>query len=308
MNYQYHYKKPAALMKSPYYILSVLCLAVWPLRAADPVHVASFSTITTEIAKAVGGDRTEVAGLLKPGVDPHIYEPTPGDLKQVGQAQLILASGKHVENYTARLHESAPNAVLLEVGDALPPLQLKSGDGEKGGAQTVEDPHWWHSIGNVRKATKVVRDALVRLSPEDRLTFEKNADAYMAKLDALEKWARAKIAELPRDRRKLVTSHDAFQYFARDFGFTIYPVEGVSTSDEPSSKNVADLVQTVKAQHVKAVFFENIQNPKVLSEITNETGAQVGGELYADGLGEGDTATYEGMYRHNVTVIVEALK
>ena len=163
-------------------------------------------------------------------------------------------------------------------------------------------------MANIKLATHVIRDALIKISPADQAEFTANADRYIATLDALEKWAKVKVAELPRNRRKLVTSHDAFQYFARDFGFTIYPVEGVSTSDEPSSKNVVDLVQTIKQEQVKAVFFENIANPKVLREITNESGAKVGGELYADGLGEGDTATYEGMFRHNVTVIVDALK
>jgi len=294
------------------FLLSIImaCIAPVSLHAGDPVRVASFSTITTEIANQVGGDRVKVVGLVKPGIDPHTYEPTPGDLNEVGKAQLILASGKQIENYTDRLHESAPNAVLIQVGNNVPSLQLKSETDEKSGGsgRMIEDPHWWHSIANVRTATKVVRDVLIKLSPADQPIFEKNADAYIAKLDLLKKWAKAKVAELPRDKRKLVTSHDAFQYFARDFEFTIYPVEGVSPSDEPSSKNVVDLVQTIKQQHVKAVFFEAIENPKVLREITNESGAKVGGELYADGLGEGDTATYEGMYHHNVTVIVEALK
>lgn len=289
---------------------ALICLAAFRLHAADPVRVASFSTINTEIAEQVGGDRVRVMGLVKPGVDPHIYEPTPGDLREVGKAQLILASGRHIENYTAKLREAAPNAALIEVGDAIPSLKFKPAkDAINGGRESAGgDPHWWQSIGNIKKAALLIRDALIKSSPADRQTFETNAGAYISKLDVLEKWARAKIAELPRDRRKLVTSHDAFQYFARDFGFTIYPVKGISSSDEPSSKNVAGLVQTIREEHVKAVFFENIENPKVLAEITNETGAKVGGELYADGLGEGDAATYDGMFRHNVTVIVEALK
>jgi zinc/manganese transport system substrate-binding protein len=149
---------------------------------------------------------------------------------------------------------------------------------------------------------------LIRIDPSDKGAFAKNADDYLAQLDQLNTWVKSKIAELPRDKRKLVTSHDAFQYFAREYGFTIYPVEGVSTQDELSSKKVADLVQTIKDQHVKAVFFENIENPKVLKEITAETGAKIGGELYADGLGEKEEGTYDGMMRHNVTTIVDALK
>jgi len=293
-------------MKTILMAVTVMALVAAELRAADPIGVASFSTITTEIAQKIGGDRVAVTGIVKPGVDPHEYEPAPDDLKKVGSAQLVLASGKHMENYTAKLKESAaPGATLLAVGDAFPSLIMKD---EENGGREIQDPHWWHSIANMKKAVRAVEDALIKISPADKESFSKNADAYIAQLDDLEKWAKAKIAELPRDKRKLVTSHDAFQYFARDYGFTIYPVEGVSTEDELSSKKVSDLVQTIKDQHVKAVFFENIENPKVLKEITSETGAKVGGELYADGLGTGDAGTYDGMFRHNVTTIVEALK
>ncbi|MGB8356513.1 MAG: metal ABC transporter substrate-binding protein [Chthoniobacteraceae bacterium] len=293
-------------MKTSFITLLAAMSVTARLFADAPVQVVSFSTITTEIAQKVGGDRVKVTGVVKPGIDPHDYEPKPDDLKQVGSAALILASGKHMENYTAKLQESAaPNAVLLQVGDAFPSLKMKEeGEAEK----TIEDPHWWHSVANMKKAVRVVQDALTKISPGDKESFAKNADAYEAKLDELNKWVGAKIAELPRDRRKLVTSHDAFQYFARDYGFTIYPVQGVSTQDAISSTGVAALVQTIKDQHVKAVFFENIENPKVLTEITAETGAKIGGELYADGLGEGSEGTYEGMMHHNVTTIVEALK
>ena len=238
-------------MKKLFFFAVLLLLTVRVFAAGDPIKVVSFSTILTEIANQVGGPRVQVAGLVKPGVDPHEYQPIPSDLKQVGTAQLILASGKHLENYATKLKESAgPGAVFLEVGDAFPSLKLKD-DGKM-----IEDPHWWHSVANIKLATHVIRDALIKISPADQAEFTANADRYIATLDALEKWAKVKVAELPRNRRKLVTSHDAFQYFARDFGFTIYPVEGVSTSDEPSSKNVVDLVQTIKQEQVKAVFFD----------------------------------------------------
>ena len=160
----------------------------------------------------------------------------------------------------------------------------------------------------MQRATKTVRDELSAISPPDKDAFAKNADAYLARLDALQKWVKTKVAELPRDRRKLVTSHDAFQYFAQENGFTIYAIEGVSSTDQPSSKKVADLIRTIKEQRVSAVFMESIENPKVLKEITKETGAAIGGSLYADGLSEGDAATYEGMMKHNVATIVDALK
>ena len=286
-------------MKPIVFHLAAAALLAAPLSAAERIRVSSFSTILTEVAREVGGDRVAVTAHVKAGIDPHEFEPKPADLKTVGGAQLVLLSAKHMEGYVGKLREATGGkGSFLEVGDGFASLRLGDAD----------DPHWWHSIANVGKAAKIVRDALAKISPGDAAAFSANADRYLARLAALEKWAKAKLAELPRDKRKLVTSHDAFQYFAKENGFTIYAVEGVSSSDQPSSKRVADLIRIVKEQGVKAVFTESIENPKVLREITRETGAAIGGELYADGLGDGDAATYEGMYRHNVATIVDALK
>jgi len=277
------------------------------LRAgAGTVTVTSLSTILTGIAQDVGGDHVTVVPLVKAGMDPHTYEPQPDDLRKASDSQLILATGKHLENYLPKLSESTGGkAAILQVGDAFPSLKIS---GEDAAATGGLDPHWWHSIPNMKVAVKTVRDEFIKLDPADADDFTKNAAASLAKLDELNKWARKEISKLPRDKRKLVTSHDAFQYFARDYGFTIYPIEGVTTEDEPSSKKIANLIDTIKSQQVKAVFFENIENPKVIQEITKETGAKVGGELYADGLGTGEEGTYDGMFRHNVTTIVEALQ
>jgi ABC-type Zn uptake system ZnuABC Zn-binding protein ZnuA len=274
--------------------------------AADRIRVSSFSTILTEIAQIVGGDRVEVTGHVKPGIDPHEFEPKPEDLKIIGNAQLVLLSAKHMESYVGKLKEATgTKGNLVEVGDNFASLKMKS---EKDPEKVIEDPHWWHSVANTEKAVKVVRDALIKISPEDSNTFTDNAASYLAKLDDLEKWTKAELAKLPRDKRKLVTSHDAFQYFARDNGFTIYPIEGISSADQPSSKKVGDIIAVIKSQGVKAIFPESIENPKVMQEITRETGVKTATELYADGLGEGDASTYIGMYKHNVTTIVDALK
>jgi ABC-type Zn uptake system ZnuABC Zn-binding protein ZnuA len=284
----------------------LLALGLGVRANAGTITVASLSTILTEMAKEIGGDHVTVIPLVKAGMDPHDYEPQPDDLRRASDAQLILATGKHLENYLPKLSESTGGkAAILQVGDAFPSLTITGEDAAKTGGQ---DPHWWHSIRNMKVAVKTVRDEFATLDPADKDEFAKNAAATLAKLDSLNQWARVEIAQLPRDKRKLVTSHDAFQYFARDYGFTIYPIEGVTTEDQPSSKKIADLIDTIKAQDVKAVFFENIENPKVIQEITKETGAKVGGELYADGLGTGDEGTYDGMFRHNVTTIVESLK
>jgi ABC-type Zn uptake system ZnuABC Zn-binding protein ZnuA len=291
-------------MKTLLSLLAVIAATLSNGLAADSVKVVSFSTILGEVAQQVGGSAVDVIELVKPGVDPHEYQPTPGDLRQLADAKLVLASGKNMEHYLGKLAGSAgPGAVIIKAGDQMPSLQLnEEGEGP------VQDPHWWHSVANVEKATKIVRDALIQIDPANRAEFTRNANAYLAKLAALNTWVKQKVAELPRDKRELVTSHDAFQYFAKQYGFTIYPIEGISTDQEPSAKQVDELIATIKKQGVKAIFLEDTLNPKVSSEITRETGAKIGGTLYADGLGSGEGSTYEGMVKHNVTTIVEALK
>lgn len=290
-------------MKGLFALAVAAALTAAQAYATEPVKVVSFSTILTEIASAVGGDKVDVVGLVKPNIDPHEYQPTPADLEQLSDAQLILASGKNLEHYLDKLSASAgATTQLVKVGDHFASLHLEEA------GQMVQDPHWWHSVGNVEKATRVVRDALAQIDPADKAVFAKNADTYLAKLAALDEWVREKVAELPRDKRKLVTSHDAFQYFARDYGFTIHSIEGVSTDQEPSAKQVNDLIDVIRQEGVKAIFLEDKLNPKVSAEITRDTGARIGGTLYADGLGDAPGNTYEGMIKHNTTTIVDALK
>lgn len=275
------------------------------LASATPLKVATLSTVLSDVAAKVGGDKVQVEAIVKGGVDPHEFQPSPSDVELVAGADVVLVSGKGMEGYLSKLEEGTDQKKFVNVGSQIGnSLKLKE-DGK-----VIEDPHWWQSVANVKKATDVVRDALSTADPADKEAFAANAAVYQAKLDELDKAIKVKVAELPRDKRKLVTSHDAFQYFARDYGFKIYPIEGVSTAEEPSTRKVAELLGTIKKEKVKAVFFENTQNPKVITQITKETGATVGGELYADGLGAlgSDAGTYPGMMLHNANTIVDALK
>ncbi len=281
-------------MKLPGFLCLLLLLAC--ARAEEVrLRVSSFSTILTEITREVGGDKVDVAGHMKPGVDPHDFQPTQSDLKTVASSELILVSARHLENYAGKLREaSGGKAALLEVGDQLPGMS--------------DDPHWWHSVGNIASATKIVRDALIHAKPAARADFSANADKYLARLDVLKKWVKSKVAELPTDRRKLVTNHDSFGYFAREFGFTVHPISGISANDQPGAKKVAGIIATIREQGVKAIFSEDVENPKVIEQITQETGAKLGGKLLSDGLGAKPLDTIEAMFRHNVTTIVDALK
>jgi zinc/manganese transport system substrate-binding protein len=289
-------------------LLCVFALLTVPLKAE--IKVASFSTVLSEITQKVGGKNVEVTSLIKPGQDPHEYQLTPGDLTAATAADLVFLSGKGMESsYLENLRDALPKRVeVLAVGEELPGLGKGAVEEKEGSKQATEDPHWWNSVSEAEKATAIVRDALSRLDPAHTADYQAGAQAYLAELKELDLWAKRKIAELPRDHRKLVTSHDAFQYFAKEYGFQIDSIEGLTTDQEPSVSHVSALIAEIKKQGVKAIFLENTLNPKVSAEITRESGAKIGGTLYADGLGPGEGETYAGMIRHNVNTIVDALK
>jgi zinc/manganese transport system substrate-binding protein len=287
--------------------------------AADdrPLRVVALHTVLTEIAREVGGPRVEVIGLVQPGIDPHAFDPSAADMRKLVDADLVLVSGLHLELYLDRLAaQRGPAGHVVAVGDALPSkLSLTSSHTAKPGTipsapEGETDPHWWHSIDNVLFATDLVRAEYSRLRPAWTDDFARNAQAYEERLVALKSWVATEIAKLPPQRRQLVTSHDAFGYFARDYGFTVHPIGGFSTEGEPDAKHLAHLIDFIRAQHIKAVFAENDVNPRLVSNLVSETGVRLGSSLYSDGLGPAgtDAATYELMVRHNVSAIVEALR
>lgn len=282
---------------------------------AGPVRVSSLGTVMADLARDIGGDRVEVVEIVPPGIDPHIFEPTPGDLRKITASQILLASGLGFEGYLERLRGtfSKSGVRIVTGGDVVSPIEGSCQDHDHSGHDHHHhgenwDPHWWHSVSNTQAVARRIRDVLSEVDPDGRALYEKNALDLDRRLTDLAKWIRLQIASLPKSQRILVTSHDALGYFAKDHGFTILPVQGISTSDQPSSQKIRALIELVKARRVKAIFAENIENPKVLEQITAETGAKAGGVIYADGLGNGDADTYEKMMRHNTTTIVEALR
>jgi zinc/manganese transport system substrate-binding protein len=274
-------------------------------QAAAPLRVVTLSTVLTEIASRVGGPAVAVTGLLRPGVDPHTFEPAPGDLRKVVDADLVLASGLGVETYLNGLTaNSGTHARILEAGAVLggSPLFIE----ERG--RREPDPHWWNSIAATIRVTRGVAAAFSEMRPGSAAAFSSRADSLVASLAALDAWARAEMAVLPPGRRQLVTNHDAFGWFARDYGFTVHPISGLSPDAEPDARELARLADYVRREGIPAIFVESTENSGLATTLANETGARLGGMLYADGLSpDGDGATYEGMYRHNVLAIVAAL-
>lgn len=288
--------------------------------AESKLKVTSLSTVMTDIAKNVGGDAVDVTNLIQAGIDPHGFEPTVRDVKSMAESQVVLASGMGFEPYLSKLRRSlAGGPDLVIVGDSIKPILMEvehedhghdhgHSHGDSGADGMVPDPHWWHSVANAKTATTVIRDALIKADPENKTIYQANTKTYQEKLDALAKWIKLEVAKIPRDRRILVTSHDALGYFARDNHFEVEPVQGISTREQPSSKQVRQLIDTIQSKQVKVIFAENIENPKILSEITRETGAKLGGTLYADGLGATEASTYESMMRHNTSTIINGLQ
>jgi zinc/manganese transport system substrate-binding protein len=285
---------------------ALLFLLAASAAGAAPLRVATLSTVLTEIAAEIGGPDVSVRGILAPGVDPHTFEPAPADLRAIADADLVLASGLGLEEYLDRLAaNSGPGGRLLDLGRML-------GDGvfeDAGDGRREPDPHWWHSIAAMKRVSRRVADAFAALRPGDAAGFRSRCEACVARLDALDAWARGEIGRIPPNRRRLVTTHAAFGWFARDYGFAASAIMGVSTEGEPDARGFARLAELIRREGIPAIFTESSENPKLAEALARESGAKLGGELYADGLApEPDGSTYERMFRHNVRVIVAGLR
>ncbi|HEY5079994.1 MAG TPA: zinc ABC transporter substrate-binding protein [Opitutaceae bacterium] len=279
------------------------CAAAGAPAKAAPIRVVTLSTVLTEISREVGGAEVDVLGLVGPGIDPHTFNPSPADMRSVLDADLVLASGLNLEGYLDRLVASVgPGGRVVAVGDFLPLVLSTPGGGEK-------DPHWWHSIPDMVAAVELVRGEFARLRPASSGLFARNAAEYTASLRDLESWAASEAARLPPVRRVLVTSHDAFGYLAHDYGFTVHSISGLSTDSEADAKHLAGLVDLIRGEHIPAIFVESSANARLVENLLDETGARLGGMLYADGLGTPGSGaeTYAAMYRHNLGTIVAAL-
>ncbi len=261
--------------------------------------IASFS-ILADFVRRVGGDRVEVTSLVAPGADAHVYAPTPEDARRLGAAGLIIVNGLGFEGWIDRLLKaSAAKAPVVTASAGVKPIR---GDGRN-------DPHAWQSIGNVRLYVANIREALIRADAAGEPAFRANADAYLAELTTLETEIRAAVEAIPRGRRRIITTHDAFGYFGATYGFSFIAPKGVSTETEPSAADVGKIIRQIKAEKIPAVFLENVSDPRLMQRIAAETGAKLGGTLFSDSLtpAGGPAATYVEMVRNNLRELTAAL-
>ena len=273
-------------------------------RAADKVKaVASFS-ILGDMVKQVGGDRIDVITLVGPDGDAHVYEPTPADAKNLATAQILFNNGLGFEGWMDRLEKSSGfRGKVMVASTGVKPRTMVEDE------KTVADPHAWQSLANGKLYVANIRDGLIAVDPEGKSVYEANAAKYLDALAKEEADVRAALAALPQERRKIITSHDAFGYFGAAYGLEIVAPEGVSTESEASAKDVAKIIRQIKAERIPAVFMENITDHRLLDQIASETGAKIGGELYTDALSppDGPAPTYLDMFRHNVGALTAAV-
>jgi zinc/manganese transport system substrate-binding protein len=301
-------------------LATALALAVTPAVAADKIPVVASFSILGDFVTAVGGDRVAVKTLVGPNGDAHVYNPTPADAKAVAEAKLVFVNGLGFEGWMERLAKAAKSKATTVVAttgisarqmeddeDAAPAKSAKGHD--HGHSHEITDPHAWQSVANAKVYIANIRDGLIAADPAGKDAYAANAAAYTAKLDALDAEVRVAIEAVPAERRKLITTHDAFGYFAAAYGVEFLSAQGVSTESEATPKQIAGLIRQIKAENIRAVFLENMSDKRLVTRIAKETGVQVGGELYADALSlpNGPAATYIDMIRNNVKLIAAAM-
>jgi zinc/manganese transport system substrate-binding protein len=281
-------------------IMLAAAMAAHPLRAEDRLNVVASFSILGDLVKNVGGDKVDVATLVGPNGDVHVYAPAPSDAKKNADARLLVMNGLGLEGWLPRLVQSAGSkATIVTASNGIAPLQLGS----------EADPHAWQSVPNVKIYVGNIRDALIAADPAAAAVFRANADRYLRELDALDAEVRAAIAKIPPGRRKVITTHNAFGYFAAAYGVTFVAPVGVSTESEPSARDIAILIQQIKAAKIPAVFLENLSDDRLIRRIAAETGAKAGGTLYSDSLTDekGPAPTYIALVRHNIKALTSAL-
>jgi manganese/iron transport system substrate-binding protein len=286
--------------------LAVGCEPSETSTAEEQLNVVATSTILGDWTEQIGAEHIELTNILQPGDDPHVYEPTPLDSRALEAADLIFYNGYDLEPGLIRLINAAgTQADKVAVGEAVPPLQL-----DKNG-QTTPDPHVWGSAENAIVMVAVIRDALIEHSPDHQPEFTQNADRLIAELEQLHSWIQQQTTTIPLNQRQLVTTHDAFQYYARAYGLTVSgTLIGISTEEQPSAQTVQQLVERLRQLQVPAIFAETTINPQLIGTVAAEANIQLAEqELYSDSVGAAGSGaeTYVKMMVRNTQAIVENL-
>ncbi len=302
-----HARAPASLPRR-FLLASATALALLsaPAHAADPLPVTASFSILGDLVRVVGAERVAVTTLVGPDEDAHVFEPKPSDVKTILGSKLLVTNGLGFEPWAGKLAKSAGykgESVIASKG-----VKGRAMADEHGHAES--DPHAWQNPNTVVLYVRNIAAGLSRVDPAGASAYQANAEAYVKELLALDSWAKEQFAAIPAVKRKVITSHDAFGYFAAHYGIKFLAPQGVSTEAEPSAKQVAQLIRQLQREKIKAVFVENMTNPKLLAQLSKDAGVTVGAALYADALSAPDKpgSTYLQMMRHNVTQLAAGMK
>lgn len=285
-----------------------------PAEGNKKLQVVATTTMLADLSRQIGGDAVEVKGLMGPGVDPHLYQASAGDVDTMSKADVVVYNGVHLEGKMGEVFENLTkqNKTVICVADGIDSKDLL--DFEEDGI-VVKDPHIWFDVKNWMAAAKVLADRLSEKDPDHKEVYQKNYEKYLAELKATDAYVEKRAKEVPDQARILVTAHDAFQYFARAYGFEVHGLQGVSTASEAGTNDVSELAEFISSHKVKAIFVESSVPHKTIEAVQEACKARgwevkIGGELYSDSLGSANEpgGTYIGMVRHNIDTVVDALK
>lgn len=298
-------------------LLAALALAACGTTNAsdgDGLPVVATTTIIADMARNVGGDRVAVRSLVPANADPHSYEPTPREIGAVARAAVVLEHGMGLDVWISDMvRESGTKAHIAVVTDGVTTISGEQhAEDATGHSHEGEDPHVWFDVANARVMVDNIRDALIVADPDGAAIYRANAERYQSELDDLDAWIREQIATIPEGQRKLVTNHDAFGYYVHAYGLTLVGtiVPSLDAQAQPSARETAALIDTIKAEGGKAIFTEAALNPALARRIAEDAGVVVVSDLYGDSLGPAGSGadTYIGMMRIDTTRIVEALR
>ncbi len=281
-------------------ILLMFVSLAFPARAQQRLNVVASFSILGDFVRNVGGDRVNVTTLVGLNGDAHVYSPTPADAKKIADARLVVVNGLGLEGWLPRLVQSSGSkAGIVAATEGIAPRKLGSG----------ADPHAWQSVVNAKLYVTNISRALAAADPAAAEAYRANMQAYLTRLDELEREVRQAVARIPENRRKVISTHDAFGYLAAAYGIEFVAPLGVSTESEASARDIARIITQIRTQKIPAVFLENISDSRLMQRISAETGARVGGTLYSDSLTDekGNAPTYIDMVRHNIKALTSAL-
>jgi zinc/manganese transport system substrate-binding protein len=290
--------------------LAILLATASAVAAQNRVKVVATFSILGDLVREVGGDKVELTTLVGPDADAHTYQPKPTDARAVAAAAAMVSNGLGFEGWAERLAKAAPlSGRHIVVSHGVTPLTTSNHTHGHGHAHSHSDPHCWQDVGCARRYVANIADGLTAADSANGTHYRSRAVAYDRRLGELDAWIKGEIAKVPVGKRKVISGHEAFRYFARAYGVEFLAPRGFTTENEPSAKDVAALIRQVREQKIRALFVENMSNPGLIEQIARDSGGVVGAHLYSDALSKpaGPAPTYEAMMRHNVTALIAGM-